>query len=117
MEYSDDRTTITVGLRRGAKWSDGAPFTADDILFMFHDMHWNEGVTTWGGSAFVKDVRKLDDFTVVYEADLESPSPIMYYQMGQWFTSDWQGYHPKHYLEQYHIEYNDGWLIRRMGTR
>ena len=106
VEYSDDRKTITVGLRRGAKWSDGAPFTADDILFMFHDMHWNEEVTTWGGSAFVKDVRKLDDFTVVYEADLGSPSPIMYYQMGQWFTSDWQGYHPKHYLEQYHIAYN-----------
>ena len=106
VEYSDDRKTIIMTLRRGAKWSDGAPFTADDILFMYHDMHWNEHVSTWGGSAFVKDVRKLDDLTVVYEADLESPSPIMYYQMGQWFTSDWQGYHPKHYLEQYHIKYN-----------
>lgn len=104
VELSSDLKVITLTLRRGTRWSDGAPFTADDILFMYEDMHWHENVTTWGGSNYVKRVRKIDDYTVVYEAD--ESSPVMYYEMGQWFSSEWQGYHPKHFLEQYHIEYN-----------
>jgi len=32
-ESSTDFKTWTISLRKGAKWSDGAPFTANDILF------------------------------------------------------------------------------------
>jgi len=31
-ESSDDFTTWTIHMREGAKWSDGEPFTADDIM-------------------------------------------------------------------------------------
>lgn len=34
-EVSEDRRSYTFHLRRGLKWSDGAPFTADDVIFTF----------------------------------------------------------------------------------
>ena len=34
-EANDDFTEITFELRKGHKWSDGHPFTVDDILFIF----------------------------------------------------------------------------------
>ena len=31
--WSEDRRQITFALRKGHRWSDGAPFTADDVVF------------------------------------------------------------------------------------
>ena len=39
IEPSPDGKTWTVNLREGMKWSDGAPFTADDFLFQFERLH------------------------------------------------------------------------------
>jgi len=38
-ELSADGRTTTLFLRRGMKWSDGAPFTADDFMFWFDDLY------------------------------------------------------------------------------
>lgn len=35
MEVSDDGLTMTVQLREGVLWSDGQPFTADDVVFTY----------------------------------------------------------------------------------
>jgi len=32
-QFSDGDKTLTINLRRGMKWSDGKPFTADDFVF------------------------------------------------------------------------------------
>ena len=42
VELSDDLTTATVTLRRGMKWSDGAPVTADDVMFWYEDIMLHE---------------------------------------------------------------------------
>lgn len=34
-EIGEDKKTYTFHLRRGVRWSDGAPFTADDVIFTF----------------------------------------------------------------------------------
>ena len=44
-EPSTDFRTWTISLRKGAKWSDGAPFTADDILFWYKDVLLNKDLT------------------------------------------------------------------------
>jgi peptide/nickel transport system substrate-binding protein len=44
-EPSSDFRTWTVLLRKGARWSDGAPFTADDILFWYKDVLLNKDLT------------------------------------------------------------------------
>ena len=42
---SSDYRSWTIRLRRGARWSDGAPFTADDILFWYRDVVLNKDLT------------------------------------------------------------------------
>ena len=44
-ESSDDFTTWTIHMRVGAKWSDGEPFTADDIMFWYEDVLLNTDLT------------------------------------------------------------------------
>ena len=39
---SDDGTELTVRLRRGMRWSDGAPFTTDDFTFFYEYILLNE---------------------------------------------------------------------------
>lgn len=38
MEFSDDGKAVTMSLREGVEWSDGEPFTADDVVFTFETM-------------------------------------------------------------------------------
>ena len=38
-KISDDGRIITFHLRRGMRWSDGHPFTADDFVFWFQEMY------------------------------------------------------------------------------
>ena len=40
-EFQDDGRTIVVQLRRGMRWSDGQPFTADDFVFWYEDIYQN----------------------------------------------------------------------------
>jgi len=103
-ELSDDAKNCTLYLRKGLKWSDGAPFITDDILFMFEDIHWNDEVASWNVLAQVKRVKKIDDYTVRFEFD--EPSPKFPLQLGTWYGSGWVAYQPKHYLEKWHIKYN-----------
>src|SRR5215470_73416 len=50
-EPSSDFRTWTVLLRKGARWSDGSPFTADDIVFWYKDVLLNKdlmpSLPTW----------------------------------------------------------------------
>jgi len=42
---SDNGKTYTFYLRKGMKWSDGEPFTADDIMFWYEDVVLNKDLT------------------------------------------------------------------------
>src|SRR5262245_61062641 len=67
---SDDYKSWTLRLRKGAKWSDGAPFGADDIVFWYKDVALNKDLTpSIPGWIKNKDgspatVEKVDDVTV-----------------------------------------------------
>src|SRR5262245_798463 len=69
-EVSDDGREMVLHLRHGMRWSDGHPFTADDIIFWRDDISLNPDLPGLGASLLVdgKPVRveKVDDFTVHY---------------------------------------------------
>jgi peptide/nickel transport system substrate-binding protein len=68
-QFSDGDKTLTIHLRRGMKWSDGKPFTADDFVFWFEDLYKNRDLvpapspylTTKSGPA---ELEKVDTYAV-----------------------------------------------------
>lgn len=68
-EVSEDGLEIIFHLRYGLKWSDGEPFTADDVLFTFNDLYFNPDVET-----DVRDRLRLPDgsFPIVEALDSDT---------------------------------------------
>ena len=63
-EISPDGLTITFKLRRGVKWQDGAPFTAQDVLFTYQVMVDPKTPTAYAGDyQQVKKAEAVDDYT------------------------------------------------------
>jgi peptide/nickel transport system substrate-binding protein len=111
-EVSDDVRSYTFKLREGMKWSDGAPFTADDIMFYIEDVLMNEELN---GGAVTADwlpestgdklqVEKLDDYTVKFT--FAEPNGTFLYTLAT-FSGRQIAWYPKHYLEQFHAKYNE----------
>ena len=67
-------TQIRFELRKGVKFHDGAPFTADDVVFSFQRAG-NAPSNMMHTVASVKEVKKIDDFTV--DLILKGPNPIL----------------------------------------
>lgn len=109
-EWNDDFTVMTVFLREGMKWSDGHPYTADDILFWYEDILLNEELNPVvpaqlrAGGETIR-VEKIDDYTVRFH------QAVPYQALERYFAVQETGYGtphtwPKHYLSQYHINHN-----------
>ncbi|MCI0487260.1 MAG: ABC transporter substrate-binding protein [Blastocatellia bacterium] len=76
-EASPDARQWTFYLRKGVRWSDGRPFTADDVMFTYDVVRdknvpnaikdiFSEGEDE-GGQALYPDLVKVDDHTVRFE--------------------------------------------------
>ena len=70
-EHSKDGKVWIFHLRRGVKWSDGKPFTADDVVFTFNGIYFNKSIPTpvrdtllVNGKPF--KVEKIDNYTVKF---------------------------------------------------
>ncbi len=107
-EESDDATTFTFHLRRGVKWSDGEPYTVQDIMFWYEDLVLNEeytpGKPEWlmAGGEMAK-LSAPDDYTLVIEFVAPKIGFIMNvanYGNGHSMTK-----HAKHHLSQFHPSY------------
>ncbi len=61
---SDDGMAYTFGLRQGVKWHDGAPFTAEDVVYTFDVILRETHSRTGGALANVTSIEAVDDFTV-----------------------------------------------------
>ena len=68
-EVSEDGRVWTFHLRRNVRWSDGVPFTADDVVFTFNEVYYNDeipsstrDILTIKGKKI--KVEKIDEYTV-----------------------------------------------------
>ena len=68
-EWSADGKTLTLNLREGLKWSDGEPFTVDDIIFWWEDIENDPEITAAPHSEWVvagqpMELEKVSDTTI-----------------------------------------------------
>ncbi len=107
---SPDGLSITYHLRRGVKWQDGAPFTADDVIFTWQAVinpANNVQTRTGYDSNYITSIEKKDDYTIVVHLKRRW-APFI----NTFFTMSSTPYPilPKHLLAQYpninHLPYN-----------
>jgi len=67
-------TQVRFELRKGVKFADGSPFTADDVVFSFGRIKQPQGTMQIYVTG-INDVKKIDDHTV--DLILSTPSPIL----------------------------------------
>ncbi|MCA8923704.1 MAG: hypothetical protein KDD82_17975 [Planctomycetes bacterium] len=81
-KLAPDNMSITFHLRQGVTWSDGAPFTADDVLFTWNTMMDPEvkAESSRGDYKDVESVEKLDDFTI--KVSFKQPDWTIQYSFG-----------------------------------
>ena len=96
-------TLVRFKLREGVKFHDGAKFTADDVVFSIQRAMAptsNYRAYTTG----IKEVRKVDDFTV--DIELSAPNPVLFNQLTNVFIMNraWAEKHnvtrPQDYVKQ-----------------
>ncbi|MGQ9630114.1 MAG: ABC transporter substrate-binding protein [bacterium] len=105
-EISEGGKVFTFRLREGMKWSDGEPYTADDLLFWYEDMVMNDEITP-AKPGFLRiggelgRVEKVDDYTVRFRF----AQPYGTFIMEMAGPNGHDLFHPKHYLKQFHPRY------------
>lgn len=110
-DNSADFTTWTVKLRKGAKWSDGSPFTADDIMFWYNDILLNKDVTP-SIPAWMKNkdgstvkVEKVDDYAVKWTYTEPTTTFLMSLANQDGGDKAYAVFLPSNYLKQFHATY------------
>lgn len=107
-EISEDGKILTLHLVKGIKWSDGVPFTADDILFWWEDVYLNDELNPvrakwWYPGDELMEIKKIDDYTIQLNSAV--PNPVVTFPIAHWWGMDGAFYLPKHWLEQFHPRY------------
>ena len=107
-DVAEDGKSITFHLRKGMKWSDGEPFTAEDIAYWINHVQNQTDIDPESKSDFIKpddgaSAEVIDPETVVIR--FEKPKAMFLTLLTQ-YEGVASVMSPKHYLEQYNIDTN-----------
>ncbi|MDX6750258.1 ABC transporter substrate-binding protein [Geminicoccaceae bacterium 1502E] len=112
----EDGRTFTLQLRRGHRWSDGAPFTTEDLRFWWEDIALNEKLSPTGPpiammvNGELPEVEVIDKLTIRYS--WSAPNPYFLPEMAA--ASPMFTYAPAHYLRQFHEAYAEPDELERL---
>ncbi|WP_147915372.1 ABC transporter substrate-binding protein [Ruania zhangjianzhongii] len=109
-EKNETNTQFTFRLREGMKWSDGEPFTSEDLMFTITDYLSNETTIPtapfWfsDGGNTRPSAEAPDELTVV----ITYTEPFSLFEKYMCHPAvSYQFLKPKHYLSQFHPDYAD----------
>jgi peptide/nickel transport system substrate-binding protein len=105
-KWNQDYTQLTFFLRKGHKWSDGHPFTAEDVQYWYHGLSLNPKIFEKPKNyVLVADkpmtVDVIDPQTVRFNLPAPKPGLLVHFA-----NSYAQGFQPKHFLGQWDPEIN-----------
>lgn len=108
--------TYVFHLREGLRWSDGAPFTSEDLMFAYEDVYLNKELSPVFPDWLIVDgtpveISAPDAYTVQFH--FTKPNGIFLELMA--FRGIYL-YMPKHYLKQFHPKYTDQKEIERKAA-
>jgi peptide/nickel transport system substrate-binding protein len=106
-EWSDDGRTLTMHLIRGARWSDGHPFTAEDVMFTWEDLMLDPKVrnrasrSSWQLDGQDVHLERVDAFTLCWSFPVAFPVQLLFRMDEMDFSIA-----PAHILKPQHPRYN-----------
>lgn len=115
-EWTADGTELTLYFRKDLKWSDGASFTVDDIIFWWEDIELDKNITPaphgeWVVKGQPMKLEKVNDTTI--KLKFAGPNGLaesvgLAFHGCQWPLGfeRFGFFAPRHYLEQFHPRYN-----------
>ncbi len=107
-EWSADGHTLTMHLIEGAKWSDGVPFTSEDVLFYWEDNVVDPNVTPLNGASPESfgegtTLKAIDDYTIEWTFKDAFPKQYLYQMAYGDFCPG-----PAHIFKPLHPKYKAG---------
>jgi len=107
-KWNNSGTELTINLRKGIKWSDGVPFTVDDVVFFMEDIVDNKNVAyVWFYESNFYEVTgnfpkitKIDDYTLRFNY---SDTAFLFEK--KYSNVIWAAL-PKHHFSKWHPKYN-----------
>ncbi|MEZ4710206.1 MAG: ABC transporter substrate-binding protein [Caldilineaceae bacterium] len=74
-EYNEDSTELVIKTRQGISWSDGEPFSAEDVAYTFSTLKDLGSQVRWGVDVqqFVESAEVVDDSTVLIKFKVPAP--------------------------------------------
>lgn len=119
-EMSDGGRTWTLHLRKGVRWSDGEPWSADDIMFWYEDILCDDKATptlpwesTIGGERM--RIEKIDDATVRFH--FAGPNGMFLVHLAEAWALRLMHQTPKHYIKKFHPRYAPKEHLERLARR
>lgn len=84
--YSADYSQLTIKIRNGVEWSDGTPFTANDVAFTLTMLRDNAPKLNYSAEMkqWVKEAVAVDDHTA--QVTLTAPNPRFFFNYFQWHS-------------------------------
>lgn len=111
IEPNADNTVWTVKLRKGARWSDGDPMDADDIMFWWNDVYQSTDLNVYFFTGLKNidgsfpTVEKVDDYTVTFTFKEGQSNFLMDISNVDGSDRMYAAFLPSHYLKQFHPNY------------
>ena len=110
-EVSDGGRVFTFKLRQGMRWSDGEPFSADDMMYWYENELLNKDLSPSGAgwmkptaSSDMGVLEKVDDFTVRFR--FKDPYQVFPEVVAQRDVAGVRApYAPAHYRKQFHSDF------------
>lgn len=110
--WSADGQTITFTFRSGLKWSDGEPFTTDDLEFWWNDLALNNNydaayVPWWATNSDGSPTTMRFPDAETWVLEFNTARYLVPYTIAQGFW-EWDPLmKPAHFLKQWHPDYSD----------